>query len=115
MVALPSTVAILEAFHRDARERGQQPVIFILPMPRDLSFFRRTGEMPYAALEEALRAAGIESPDVARSLDERLGDRDPAELIVGAEPHYNREAHSMLARILFDWMQERGIAPGASL
>ncbi len=113
--ALPLTVAILEAFHRDARERGQQPVIFILPMPRDLSFFRRTGEMPYAALEEALLAAGIESPDVARRLDEQLGDRDPAELIVDAEPHYNREAHSMLARILFDWMQERGIDPGASL
>ena len=66
--ALRVTAEILQAFHRDALTRGQQPIVLLLPTLADFRALARTGSLPYAPLELELHRAGIATPGVAQRL-----------------------------------------------
>jgi hypothetical protein len=109
--ALQVTLAILRDFVRVARERGQEPVVLVLPDVRDLQELRESGRLAYAPLLEGLARSGIEAPDAARRLLELLAGRDPCVLFTRCPGgHLNPEGHALVARIARDWIAERGLA-----
>jgi hypothetical protein len=109
--ALRVTVEIAKAFDAAARERGQEPLVLLLPDEKDLRQLRESGSLAYAPLAEELRRAGIETPDVASRMLDHLGAREPCALFTRCPGgHFAPEGHALLARIVRDWIVERGLA-----
>ncbi|MCG8591463.1 MAG: hypothetical protein MJE66_19380 [Proteobacteria bacterium] len=107
---LAVTSGILKAFEREARRRGQRPVVILIPDEKDLIALAETGALPYASLAAELTAAGIATPGVAERMQRELGDRDPCALYTrcgGA--HFNPEGYALLAQIVFEWIEAGGL------
>jgi hypothetical protein len=108
--ALRVTAEILEAFDRDARQRGQAPVVLLIPDQADLRQLREGGVLAYAPLADELSRAGIETPDVAGRMLRELGERDACALFTRCPSgHLNPQGNALLARIVRDWIEERGL------
>jgi len=108
--ALEVTVAILRAFVRDAHERGQGAVVVLIPDEKDLRWAIAGRALPYAPLADALRAAGIEHPDVAEGMLRHLAGRDPCDLFTTCgHGHFNPEGYAELARIVGTWIREHDL------
>jgi len=108
--ALDVTVAVLRAFVRDARARGQEPVVVLIPDEKDLQFARAGRALPYAPLGDALRAAGIEHPDVAGAMLRKLDGRDPCDLFTNCgRGHFNPDGYAELARVVEAWIREHDL------
>ncbi len=105
---LATSVQILRAFDRDARERGQTPVVLVIPALSDLDHLREKGELVYGTLVADLAAAGIAVPPLAEEMLAYLGAREPGELF---EPnvHFNAEGNEVLAKTLYRWMRDEGL------
>jgi hypothetical protein len=104
------TAEILQAFHRDALARGQQPIVLLIPTLTDLLTLRETGSLPYQPLEQALERAGIVMPHVGQRLLAGLGDLDPCDLYKGCiiHRHFNAEGNARLAAMVHEWIMEQG-------
>jgi len=99
--ALDVTEAILLEFVRLAQERGQVPILLLIPDEKDLIEVQAGRPLPYAPLLERLVDAGIRVPDVAGAAIEALGDREPCALYTrcgGA--HFNPEGYALVAQSL---------------
>jgi hypothetical protein len=108
--ALTVTLDILKAFEREARTRGQHPVVVLIPDLKDLHELRSSARLPYGVLADRLEESGIPTPDVAARMLEYLGDRDPCALFTNCDRgHYNPVGYQRLARIVYDWMRERSL------
>jgi hypothetical protein len=108
--ALDVTVAVLRAFVRDARGRSQEPVVVLIPDEKDLRFAREGRALPYQPLADALRAQGIEHPDVAGGMLRRLDGRDPCDLFTRCgRGHFNPEGYAELAHIVGAWIREHDL------
>ena len=109
--ALQVTSAIIRAFVRDARDRAQTPIVILIPDVKDLIERRARRPASYRPLEDSLAQSGIETPGVARRLLAAIGDRRPGTLYVRGRRggHFTPEGNALLARILFEWMQQRQI------
>jgi hypothetical protein len=101
---------ILQAFHRDALARGQQPIVLLIPTLTDLLALRETGALPYQSLERELERVGIATPHVAERLLAGLGDRDPCDLYKGCiiHRHFNADGNERLAAIVHQWIVDQG-------
>ncbi len=104
------TAGILEAFHRDALARGQQPIVLLIPTLTDLQALQETGSLPYQSLEQELELAGIATPGLARRLIAGFDGRDPCDLYKGCviHRHFNAEGNALIAGIVYDWIVEQG-------
>lgn len=77
---LPLTVAIVEAFAREAEARGRHPLVVILPPSSSFRAQAKFGAFEYAPLVEALSARRIDVLDPAPALLSALGTESPCTL-----------------------------------
>lgn len=105
--ALEITSAILEAFHKDAVERGKVPVVTIIPTGFDLLFFREHGVWPYDSLIDELSRHGISAFNFGTGIMKHINNSDPCLLFDNCSAHYNEEGYKMLADVAYELLRER--------
>lgn len=103
------TSAILEAFARTTVERGQRPIVLIIPTGGDLEYFVAHRVWPYQPLLDRLRESGIDTIDAGPGMMRRVGDRDPCELFADCSAHFNAEGYETLAHIVYEHLEKRGL------
>jgi hypothetical protein len=112
--ALPTTVAIVDAFRRVAAERGKAVLVIIFPTPAAYELFRRTGASVFEPLLLALNATGIPARDLTRDFAEYLGNRSFCEIVTDQRAclgHYNAEGNQLIARVVYNYFIANGL-PG---
>jgi hypothetical protein len=110
--ALPLTVALVEAFVREAAIRGKRTLVVMLPGAQSFALRPPQGPMEYAPLAEALTAKSIDVFDAAPALTAALGGRSycvlfsqPAE----CHGHYGVMGSNTLAEIVAAELTRRGL------
>ena len=99
--AMTLTADILETFVRDARARGQRPLVMVIPDERDLVAVRGGEPLPYEPLLEELARRGIETPRLADALLAGLGEEAPCALYLSCGgAHMNPRGHRAIADAL---------------
>jgi hypothetical protein len=111
--ALATTIGVIHAFISVAKQRGQQPVVIVIPDEKDLRILRAGESLPYMPLSTALETAGVQSPDVARAMLEKIGVRDVCALFVscGGNSHFNAEGYATLAAVVHRWLVASQLVP----
>lgn len=107
--ALPLTVAIVHEFERVCRERGQTPLILLLPTGRDLQHFRQHGRWLHAPLAEAL-ALDSHVLDVAAGFARSVAPDRFESLYVAPSRHMNAAGNALLAGLVAEWINQQGAA-----
>lgn len=98
------TLAILEAFHREAKAAGaEHAVILIFPVKEDLERFAAGGARYWKTLTDELDARGIEYLDLASVLGDAVRADPSRRLFLRA--HLNRDGNSIVAHALEDWIR----------
>ena len=115
--ALPLTVALVDAFTQEARQRHKRALVVILPSCSSFRGRSAHGEFEYAPLVAALTARGIDVIDGGTALSATLGARSYFTLY--AQPatcvgHFGREGGAMMAEIVAAALIERGLVSEAS-
>lgn len=100
------TRGILLAFDREARRRGQRPVVVLFPGPADAAWCRRTGRNLFDPLAADLRAAGVEVLDFTPRLFEWLAGRDTE--VAFDDAHYAAELEPVVADAVLRRVVARG-------
>lgn len=105
--ALGVTLGVVREFARVALERGQHPILILIPDEKDLIEAKAGRALPYQPLTDAARASGIEVVDGAEAALEVLGEREPCAIYTrcgGA--HFNPEGYAMIAHALRPRVEE---------
>lgn len=100
------TVAIAEQFAVEARARGSEPIVLLIPMRDLLETWPEEGALP---LGRALRARGIEPIDLGPPMAKVVRERGTA-CCFAPDGHLSVEGNELVAR----WLAER-IAGGPAL
>lgn len=113
--ALDVTLAIIVAFDREVRARGQRPIVVLIPDVADLWALRDGRSLPYAPLATALRARGIDPIEGAPELFARLAGRDPCALYTKCgRGHLTAEGNAILADLVARRVRAREARPAAA-
>jgi len=104
------TAEIMLAFHELAIERGQTPVLTVIPTGLDLKYFNEYGAWPYDNLLEQLSAAGMDTIHFGPGIIDRLDGTDPCSLFDKCNAHYNEQGYGYLAEIAYEELERRGLA-----
>lgn len=109
-LALEITAAIMGAFWRDALDAGQKPVIVIFPSAEELAYQQRLGESSYSSLLRLLEEKGIGYLDLGPVLVRHLGSRNVLDIFKSGG-HYNEKVNELVAKKVYQYLRDRGIAP----
>ena len=111
--ALEVTGAIMEKFCQEAQNRGQHPLVLIMPTHVDLANYRRTGKWVYQPLLDLLAAKKIEFLDVGPGFYQYLGN-DKLETLYdpNTQYHLNEKGNWLLAKIVYDYLTQKHIKVG---
>ncbi len=101
---LQLTVAIIETFLREARARGDRPVIVLFITRYDIDLRRKLGTWTYAPLVDALKAKNIDFVDMGPVIEQLLDGKDPAPYFMPRN-HYGPEINREIARVMTDKMR----------
>lgn len=112
---LDITTNILLAFRKNAADRGQIPIVTVIPNGLDLTYYREYGAWPYQSLLDRLAADGVDVLNFGEGIIERLANDDPCSLFDICSSHYNEQGYRFLAEIAFEEITARGLAPGAAV
>jgi hypothetical protein len=110
--ALPLTVALAEAFAREADRRGQRPLVIILPSASSFRGQARYGVFEYGPLLAALSAKRIDVIDTGTALLTALGGRSYCMLFAAPDTcslHYGRDGGGLVATAVHDALAARGL------
>lgn len=110
--ALPLTVALAEAFAREADRRGKRPLVIILPSASSFRGQARYGAFEYAPLQAALSAKRIDVIDTGSALLVALNGRSYCMLFAAPQTcsgHYGRDGGGLVATVVRDALVERGL------
>lgn len=110
--ALPLTVALAEAFAREAERRGKRPLVLILPNARSFRAQARYGAFEYALLPAALSSKHIDVIDTGTALLAALGGRSYCMLFAAPDTcsgHYGRDGGGLVATVVRDALIGRGL------
>ncbi|MGE3174403.1 MAG: SGNH/GDSL hydrolase family protein [Planctomycetota bacterium] len=100
------TLALLEAFHREALTAGARAApVLVFPSQMDLEWVTAGNAPFWTTLTDALRARGIEFLDLSPALLAALGDRPPAAFYFGG--HLVPEGNAVVAREVLAWTRRR--------
>lgn len=114
--ALPTTVAIADAFARAARARGKSVLVVLFPSMTGYEHGRRTGTPVYATLTAALAARGLDVLDLTADFAARLGTRSFCEILtqpVSCAGHYGAEGNEIVATAVLAGLTRSGFTvPG---
>jgi hypothetical protein len=108
--ALEVTVAIMRRFVATAKDRGQAPLVLLIPDVKDLEWLRAHGTVPYEPLIDSLTANAVPFVSAAQSLNEYLGTKPPCALYVRCRgSHFQPDGYRELAKVVEQAIQERGL------
>ena len=108
--ALAVTIAIAEAFDREARQRGKRALVVMLPSASSFRGRARHGEFEYAPLVAALRTAGVDVLDGGDAFLAALNGRSYCALFsqpTHCEGHYGHEGSAILAEVVAAELRRR--------
>jgi hypothetical protein len=108
--ALAITAEILAAFCREARARGQTPLVVLLPTHMDLVRHREKGTWTYEPLREELERRRTSFYDVGPPLAEIFDSRGEAS-IFAHHHHYDAHGNEILARLVHEELARRAVFP----
>ena len=101
---LAVTAGIMERFHRTAQERGQHPIVAVLPTGRDLEYCKRTGSWVYDSLVTELRSRGIPVLDFGPKLYDKMGPQRLEEFFGGLSAHPNEAGYKLVAEVVYEYL-----------
>src|SRR5262249_55643138 len=109
--ALRVTAAILEAFSREARARGREPIVAVIPTGRDLQYFRKHGEWVYRPLIEELDRRGVTGLDPGPGMMAASGEHCVCSVFgpEGCAGHPNEEGYAIIARVVSEYLRRTGL------
>lgn len=114
--AVEVTVAIMEEFCNEARQRGQQPLVLIIPTHIDLANYRRVGKWVYKPLTDILVQRKLEFIDLGPSFLQYLGDRNLETLYnPKTQYHLNEKGNWLLAKIVYNYLIQNNFSLRANL
>ena len=111
---LEITTAILLAFKESAQNRGQTPIITVIPNGLDLLYFIKYGVWPYQNLLDQLTGNGVDVLNFGIGIIERLGNNDPCSLFDNCSSHFNELGYRYIAEIAYAELAARGLLPKPS-
>jgi hypothetical protein len=98
-------IAIVHQFLREAKARGQHPVVLVFPGPDDFPFFRQHQRLVYEPLLQNFDKHGVDYVDLGGEILSRLGNRNYQEIfLAGRYPHFNEEGNRLVAHIVYDYL-----------
>jgi hypothetical protein len=113
-------VAICEAFAELAIDRGERPLIVVLPLAHSFREQANYGEFEYAPLVAALRAKGVEIFDPGAAMIHGLEGRSACEFFTQAHPetawltspvscggHYSTVGNTTMAQLVAAELRRR--------
>jgi hypothetical protein len=110
--ALALTAAVAEGFAREARQRGKQALVVMLPGASSFRAHAKYGHFEYASLTAMLAAAGVDVFDPGPALLATLGDRSYCELYVQpdrCEGHYGVFGSTIVADVVDAELRRRSL------
>ncbi len=108
--ALTLTIAIAEAFVREAERRGKRGLVVMLPGASSFRAHEKHGSFEYAPLVQGLEARKVDVFDPAPALLARLGARRICELYVqpeDCEGHYGVAGGRLVAEVVGKELRRR--------
>jgi hypothetical protein len=111
---LDITTNTLLLFQKQAVDRGQIPVITVIPTGLDLVYYNKFGVWPYQNLLDRLTENEVDIFNFGNSIIERLGDNDPCMLFDNCNAHYNEQGYRYIAEIAFEELTARGLIPDST-
>jgi hypothetical protein len=107
--ALQVTEAIIQAFAREARRRGQKFLVVMIPDAKDVAWYRSHGSAPYAEITRRLAAGGVNVEDLADEFNTYLATRAVCEIYTRCDAgHFNKEGYRRLAEFIFARLRHNG-------
>lgn len=106
---LQITAKILTEFTKSATERGQVPIVSVIPTGNDLEYFVEHGVWTYQNLLDRLSAEGIDVLNFGPGVMERLGSADPCSLFRDCSSHFNPTGYRYIAEIAYEELERRGL------
>jgi lysophospholipase L1-like esterase len=108
--AVAVTQAILAEFSHEAQQRGQKPLILIIPTHIDLAYARRHGVWIYQPITDFLAARGLNYLDLG-PIFLRSAEDAPLESLYAAATNYhlNDQGQALMARAVYDWINRHQV------
>ncbi|MGI9292112.1 MAG: hypothetical protein ACR2QG_12660 [Gammaproteobacteria bacterium] len=104
------TAGIMLRFKELALERGQQPVLTVIPTGQDLEHYNEHGVWPYQNLLDLLQENNADVVNFGEGLMQRVGDGDPCDLFDSCKNHFNEQGYEYLAEIAYETIQDRKLS-----
>jgi len=101
---LAITAGIMQRFHDLAKERGQQPVVAILPTGRDLEYNQRTGKWVYEPLTRELRKRQLPLLDMGPKLRDKIGSQRLEAFFGSISAHPNAAGYRLVAEVVYEYL-----------
>jgi lysophospholipase L1-like esterase len=103
--ALQITRGIIEAFASEATQRGQIPIVTLVPYCEDFNYRSAKGTFPYEPLARLIsQSSSIRLIDFGSAILERIAT--PESLYIGCGRHFNEAGYSLLADIAREYLAE---------
>jgi lysophospholipase L1-like esterase len=108
--AVAVTRAILAEFAREARRRGQKPLILLIPTHVDLAYARSHGIWIYQPITDFLTEKGLDFLDLGPTFLKSLGN-SPLETLYSpaTQYHLNDQGQALVARTVYDWITQHQV------
>jgi hypothetical protein len=103
--ALEVTAAIIKAFCRTARERGQKPLVLIIPTVAEIFLYLRHRGWLYQPLLPGLADGNVEYIDMGPKIMQYLDGADPKTIYAPEiQFHFNEAGNRLLAHTVFNYL-----------
>jgi hypothetical protein len=110
--AFPLTMAIINQFIHEAKDRGKHPIILIFPTDEDFRVYQKNKQFVYQPLIKKLEKEQIEYIDLGSELIKRLGSRNYMNIFSGGKYfHFNKEGNRLVAQIIYDYFTAKNYCP----
>ena len=106
--SLNITAAIMINFCTVAAERGQYPILTIIPYLNDFQYFNKSGSWAYQNLIDQLNVNGINVFNVGEAMSNSVETNDFSNYYAG-EGHFNETGDSLMAAILAGYIKQKGL------
>ena len=108
--ALEVTVAIIKAFCRTAQERGQKPLVLIVPTVAETFLYLRRQEWIYQPLLPCLASGNVEYIDMGPKIMQYLDGANPKTIYAPEiHFHFNEAGNRFLAQTVFNYLTSHNL------
>jgi hypothetical protein len=103
--AVEITAGIMEDFCREARKRGKQPLVLVIPTHFDIIQYRHEGKWVYQPIIDLLAKQNLEFLDAGPRIAQYLGNSGLETLYSPqTQNHLNEKGNWLLAKIVYDYL-----------